>query len=654
MAEILKIGAEFDVSNIVAGSAEASTAVQGLANAVAESSEAMAGTSARAATAMEKEAAAHIEAASAGRSHAEANIQARLTTDALTGNISRAENALIRFAAHSEALGPIMQAAFAPLAVAIFADIVIHAAEKVYQLYQNVVLLKSSIEALDKANEKEAESAARLNDSYEEQYARRLESEGKFAAARDAFRKAEEDKPLVLPKVDDKLFKQFNSEFVTFLQAVHTSADAPSVITRINAEAEATGRQLEEARRELQSLSADTGGEAAAYGGTTASLEHQQALVDDLAKKFQFLKTAIGEVQSQMGSAAISLEGSLDSVGKKEEEAAKKIIEAQYAAIIALNEQQELAAKGAEAELRQIEETERKKEETVRKAHELADQEAEYMQRMFETIDAAAKKSAETRERISREEAEVDANISRGLDEAAQRAAVKRAEIQKRQADTISRELERAIDGPLTKMIEGTERVSVAFRQMGQRIVTSVIEAFEKMLIHQIVHEAQMLILHAATNEAKVASDATAAAQTKSIETTLGIKQIVHAAAVAAAKTYASIAEIPIVGPFIAPAAAAAAFAGVIAFESIAAAEEGAYVGRTQPVLAHAGEIILNPTQTRDVGAMAKSFNEGGGGGTSINIHAFDSKSIANFLHGNRSAFMNLVRTAIRNGHRIR
>lgn len=653
MAEILKIGAEFDVSNIVAGSAEASEAVQSLANSVAESSEAMAGTSARAATAMEKEAAAHIEAASAGRSHAEANLQARLTTDALTGNISRAENALIRFASHSEALGPIMQAAFAPLAVAIFADIVVRAAEKVYQLYQNVVLLKSSIEALDKTNEKEAESAARLNESYEEQYARRLEAEGKFAEARAAFQKAAEDKPLTLSKIDDKEFKQFNAEFVTFLQAVHTTADAPSVITRINAEAEATAKQLAEAKAALKSMSEDSGGEAAAYGGTTASLEHQQALVDDLTKKFDKLKTMIGEVQAQMGSSALSLEGSLDGIARKEEEAAKKIQEAQYAAVISLNEQQELAAKGAEAEQRQIEETERKKEEAARKDFENAWREYDLQVQVQEEITKEVETELKKREDLKRQQAETDATIQARIDEQAKQAAAKAAEEQKREMQSVSRAIEQSVDGPLRRMIEGTERVSLAFRQMAQNMVVHIIESFEKMLIQQAVHEAQMILLHVITNQKKVASDAAAAQETKSISAASSLKEVIHAAAAAAAKAYEALAGIPVIGPALGAGAAAATFAGVMAFESMAAAEEGAYIPRNQPVFAHAGEIILNPQQTRDVGTMARTFNEGGGG-TSIAIHAMDSKSIAGFLHGNRAAFTKMVRTAVRNGQRFR
>lgn len=637
----LRIGAEFDVSSIVSGCAEASAAFEGLANKVTESREAMAGTSARAATAMEQEAAAHVEAASAGRSHAEANIQARLTTDALTGNISRAENALIRFASHSEAIGPIMQLAFAPLAIGIFADLIFHVAERMYNLYQNVVNARDELKAFGEVENEVAGYTKRLAEETESAYIGFLKIADPLEADREKLRSLSEQEFKF--KIDDKQLKELPGEFGRFVKQL---SDFP---------ASEIDEQFQRLTGSIASLQEKL--KAPVLRGTFSrdELEAQLKLLQDIqAAMTQFethqqVKQKGGE--SELGKdeeeAEKKRQAALDAAARKQAEAAER-------AERLLEETQNDAARGAEQELRRIEEVERKKEEAARKAHELADQEAEYAQRMFEAIDAAAKKSAEEHERLIRQQAETDATIQARLDEAAERAAQKRAEVQKREMETVSRELERSIDGPLTKMIEGTERVSLAFRQMGQRIVISMLEAFEKMLIHYAVHEAQMLILHVTSNEARVASDASAAAQTKTIETTLGLKQVIHAAAVAAAKTWAAVAEIPIVGPFIAPAAAAAAFAGVVAFESLAAAEEGAYVPRTQPVLAHAGEIILNPQQTRDVGTMAKSFNEGGGGGGNIAIHAFDSKSIASFLHGNQSAFLKMVRNAVRNGQRFK
>jgi hypothetical protein len=82
----------------------------------------------------------------------------------------------------------------------------------------------------------------------------------------------------------------------------------------------------------------------------------------------------------------------------------------------------------------------------------------------------------------------------------------------------------------------------------------------------------------------------------------------------AAANTWAAVSAIPIVGPFLAPEAAAAAFAGVLAFE------QGGMVPGYGPVpaIVHGGEMILNADQQRALGAgggnHSFTFNHYGGG----------------------------------------
>jgi hypothetical protein len=79
-------------------------------------------------------------------------------------------------------------------------------------------------------------------------------------------------------------------------------------------------------------------------------------------------------------------------------------------------------------------------------------------------------------------------------------------------------------------------------------------------------------------------------------------------AAAAARHTWTAVAAIPYVGPFLAPEAAAAAFAGVMAFE------RGGMVPGSGPVpiIAHGGERVLNAAETRD-------YN--GGSGNTVHVH---------------------------------
>jgi hypothetical protein len=90
------------------------------------------------------------------------------------------------------------------------------------------------------------------------------------------------------------------------------------------------------------------------------------------------------------------------------------------------------------------------------------------------------------------------------------------------------------------------------------------------------------------------------------IQKTAMKSQVMADAKVAAANAYQAVVGIPVVGPVLAPAAAAAAFAGVMAFESfdaggVVANRMGfAGMGGHVPVLAEAGERVLTPSQSRN------------------------------------------------------
>lgn len=227
--------------------------------------------------------------------------------------------ALGRVATQSETLGRILAATFPLIGIAAFADIIVLLSEKVYHAYQNVVLLKDAIDSLDKAAEKEAERAASLNEQYDQTNAHLLEQQRNFIGAADTFKKAASEKPLTLFQIDDKNFKQFSADFVTFMQAVHTTADAPTVLTRIQAEAKSTKDQLDAATAALANTNAEIAKmQAAGQPAGIAPLiqTHQAKEVEDLTSKLGILTTAIGQVQSQTGITSGKLTEQLTSVSK--------------------------------------------------------------------------------------------------------------------------------------------------------------------------------------------------------------------------------------------------------------------------------------------------------------------------------------------------
>jgi|SRR5882672_4445767 len=157
------------------------------------------------------------------------------------------------------------------------------------------------------------------------------------------------------------------------------------------------------------------------------------------------------------------------------------------------------------------------------------------------------------------------------------------------------------------KLITGTRNVGAAFANMGVGILESVAGNFEKMIAKAAESEIRMLIIHMTTNQAKVATDATAAAQSDSISALSSLKQVSHEAAVAAAGAWAALSNIPIIGPVLGGVAAAATYAGVMA---LAAFDVGGIIPNTGVALVHQGEAVLPANLT---GLL---MNAAGGGTT--------------------------------------
>lgn len=107
---------------------------------------------------------------------------------------------------------------------------------------------------------------------------------------------------------------------------------------------------------------------------------------------------------------------------------------------------------------------------------------------------------------------------------------------------------------------------------------------------------------------ARLTAKESAAAAGKAAEATEGAATISKDAAKAAAGAYSAVAGIPIVGPILAPIAAGTAFAAVMAYESLASLDVGAWnVPRDMPAMIHKGETVVPKT-------FAQGLREGGGG----------------------------------------
>jgi hypothetical protein len=132
--------------------------------------------------------------------------------------------------------------------------------------------------------------------------------------------------------------------------------------------------------------------------------------------------------------------------------------------------------------------------------------------------------------------------------------------------------------------------------------------------------------------------------------------QILGDAKTAAANTYAAVSAIPVVGPVLAPPAAAGAFAAVLAFESfneggVVTAGNGAHV----PVLAKAGERVLTPSQTQNFETLVNQGSTNSRSNT-FNLHyngqvnAFDRSGMRSTLQSHAEDILSIVRQGYQEG----
>ncbi|MGC2695032.1 MAG: hypothetical protein WA738_04500, partial [Candidatus Angelobacter sp.] len=206
---------------------------------------------------------------------------------------------------------------------------------------------------------------------------------------------------------------------------------------------------------------------------------------------------------------------------------------------------------------------------------------------------------------------------------------------------SIAHNMATSFSSAIRGMIDGTETFGAAFAKLGKQMVSSLESSLEKMLSDWLEHHLMELLIHTQTKESEVATEQAASTQKEGISIREHMGEVFRTAKEAAIHAWNAMSNIPVVGPALGAAAAAATFSAVMAFGSLTSAAGGYYeVDRDQLAFIHKKEMVL-PAGIADRLRTAMDTGMGGSQGMSVNVYhnvnAIDAASFQGAIrqHGN-------------------
>lgn len=180
-----------------------------------------------------------------------------------------------------------------------------------------------------------------------------------------------------------------------------------------------------------------------------------------------------------------------------------------------------------------------------------------------------------------------------------------------------------AFDGLLQGMLQGTTSFKQGYIQMMDQLVSGFVSRLVQMGTNWLVMELTKTSATQAQEGIRMVTTQSAAATSTAAAATAGTTQVATNAAVGASGAFASVSQIPVIGPFIAPAIAAGAMAAIMGFGRLISARGGADIGSGVNPMAqlHEEEMVLpahiaNPLRSmlagpRTSGLAASAGNAG-------------------------------------------
>lgn len=432
------------------------------------------------------------------------------------------------------------------------------------------------------------------------------------------------------------LTERYTAHARAISEARQAVADLTTASKAANITDEERAKRLEavkEAQNELDALTAKK---------STSEKESAAAAKTAAAERLATLQAEVAETQAGSEARVEAARKEVAEVGRLYGTSSKEYIAAQHALTMATKEEAQERAK-AQVELDQAH-REAALGEIAIKQEMLSEKKSMGEISDSEELDALAKledqkyqiELAGLRQRLALENLTLveQAKINTQIEQLEQKhqlnmtkIADKAVQDQKARWQSYLQPINSAISTSIQGMIMQTTTLRGAVANLGQAVIAEFVGMAVKSATEWIATHLAM----------------------KAISKTTGLGEISTNAGVAASGAYAATALIPYVGPALAPAAAATAYAGAMSYGAMASAAGGwGQIPSDQIAQVHKDEMILPADIAGPVRDMA-ARGSGSGGDIHLHVSAIDAQSFAEALSQHDGAIHKAIKRANRN-----
>ncbi len=218
--------------------------------------------------------------------------------------------------------------------------------------------------------------------------------------------------------------------------------------------------------------------------------------------------------------------------------------------------------------------------------------------------------------------------------------------------------IDSAMNTAINGMIQGTQTMKKMLDHILSDILASYVRLAARSLQNWVATEAAKLLSSQTTSTQVVAAQTAAQPEADTAQALSDVQAITGSAAQGAAAAYAANAGIPLVGPEMGAEAAAQTYAAIMAFAGMVPAAAGGWdVPSDSLAYVHKQEMVLPASLAEGVRGLVAGGGKSGAGGDNhvhFNVSAMDGNSVKSFFKNNRNHIAESVKSAMRDGRRLK